>query len=64
MLLTLWPSRSSPLTSLQIIPPGSQDRFGRTYDYQEGTNMMIELGGNYKRWPGVVRAQSFYFRRS
>lgn len=27
---------------------------GRSYDYEEGADMMIENGGNYKRWPGVV----------
>lgn len=43
-----------PLDGTAIIPPGGQDKLGRRYDYHEGENLMIELGGNYKRWPGVV----------
>ena len=49
--------RHRPLDGVAIIPPGMQDRDGRTYDYEEGTDLMIENGGNYKRWPGVVRDQ-------
>jgi len=45
--------RHRPLDGTAIVPPGSQDRFGRTYDYEEGDNLMITNGGNYKRWPGV-----------
>lgn len=45
--------RHRPLDGVAIIPPGQQDRFGRQYDYPEGENMMIDLGGNYKRWPGM-----------
>ena len=30
------------------------DSMGRKYEYEEGADMMIENGGNYKRWPGVV----------
>jgi len=45
--------RHRPLEGTAIVPPGMQDRFGRTYDYQEGTDMQREAGGDYKRWPGV-----------
>lgn len=54
-----------PLDGVAMIPPGSTDRFGRRYDYQEGTDMMIEgnpEGGAYKRWPGVVSASSRVIR--
>jgi hypothetical protein len=47
--------RHRPLDGTAAIPPGETDRFGRRYDYQEGDNMMIVDGGNYRRWPGVVR---------
>ena len=46
--------RHRPLDGVAMIPSGMQDRNGHTYNYQEGTDMMIENGGNYKRWPGVV----------
>lgn len=42
-----------PLEGTAIVPPGMQDRFGRTYDYTEGTDLMREPGADYKRWPGV-----------
>ncbi|KAL8809739.1 MAG: hypothetical protein Q9200_003157 [Gallowayella weberi] len=42
-----------PLDGVAIVPPGQADREGRVYNYQEGTDLMIEDGGNYKRWPGV-----------
>ncbi|KAI9877584.1 MAG: hypothetical protein M1830_003513 [Pleopsidium flavum] len=45
--------RHRPLDGVAIVPPGMLDRYGRTYKYEEGTDMMIEDGGNYKRWPGV-----------
>ena len=47
-----------PLDGVAMLPPGVEDRYGNTYTYEEGTNMMIEdspEGGAYKRWPGVVR---------
>ena len=47
--------RHRPLDGVAIIPPGMKDRYGRTYNYEEGADLMIEDGGNYKRWPGVVR---------
>ena len=43
-----------PLDGVAIVPPGMQAMNGRTYQYEEGTDLMIEDGGNYKRWPGVV----------
>ncbi|KAL8781090.1 MAG: hypothetical protein Q9213_006172 [Squamulea squamosa] len=42
-----------PLDGVAIVPPGQADREGRVYKYEEGTDLMIEDGGNYKRWPGV-----------
>ncbi len=33
---------------------GLTDSMGRKYEYEEGADMNIENGGNYKRWPGVV----------
>ncbi|KAL8671660.1 MAG: hypothetical protein Q9168_003840 [Polycauliona sp. 1 TL-2023] len=42
-----------PLDGVAVVPPGQTDREGRTYNYEEGTDLMIEDGGNYKRWPGV-----------
>jgi len=45
--------RHVPLTGVAVVPPGHKDRFGRTYNYEEGDDMMIANGGNYKRWPGV-----------
>ncbi|KAL8918016.1 MAG: hypothetical protein Q9208_007614 [Pyrenodesmia sp. 3 TL-2023] len=42
-----------PLDGVATTPPGLADRDGRVYNYQEGTDLMIEDGGNYKRWDGV-----------
>lgn len=45
-----------PLDGVAMVPPGMVDRYGQTFNYQEGTDMMIENGpegGPYKRWPGV-----------
>lgn len=44
-----------PLDGVAVVPPGQADREGRVYNYREGTDLMIEEGGNYKRWDGVVR---------
>ncbi len=46
--------RHRPLDGVAIVPPGEPDMSGRVYNYEEGTDLMIENGGNYKRWPGVV----------
>ena len=43
-----------PLDGVAMVPPGMRDRNGNLYQYDEGSNMMIEDGANYKRWPGVV----------
>ncbi|KAA6416183.1 MAG: hypothetical protein FRX48_00903 [Lasallia pustulata] len=43
-----------PLDGVAMVPPGIADREGRVYNYEEGANLMIEEGGNYKRWPGVT----------
>ena len=48
--------RHRPLDGVATIPPGMRDLSGRVMQYEEGSNMMIEDGGNYKRWPGVVRS--------
>jgi len=40
-----------PLDGVAAVPSGGRDRFGRTYNYDEGTNLMVEAG--YRRWPGV-----------
>lgn len=47
--------RHRPLDGVARLPPGMADENGRVYRYREGTDLMIEDGGNYKRWPGVVR---------
>lgn len=48
-----------PLDGTAIVPPGITDQYGNTYNYQEGTDMMIDNnpeGGAYKRYPGLVRS--------
>lgn len=42
-----------PLEGTAIVPPGMPDRFGRTYDYKEGADLMREPGADYRRWPGL-----------
>ncbi|KAF2154769.1 hypothetical protein K461DRAFT_275929 [Myriangium duriaei CBS 260.36] len=45
-----------PLSGTAVVPPGMEDRFGRTFNYQEGANQMFEghpEGGRYKQWEGV-----------
>ncbi|EGP87637.1 unnamed protein product [Zymoseptoria tritici ST99CH_1E4] len=47
--------RHQPLDGVAIVPPGVPDRFGRTYEYEEGADLMHEDnpdGPGYKRWPG------------
>jgi hypothetical protein len=50
--------RHRPLEGVAIVPPGMADRFGRVYDYEEGTDMQRDPlnRGDYKRVPGVVRS--------
>ena len=43
----------NPLDGTAIVPPGQRDQFGNVYEYEEGTDMMRDLGGNYKRWEDV-----------
>ncbi|PSK60503.1 hypothetical protein C1H76_4398 [Elsinoe australis] len=48
--------RHVPLDGTAVVPPGQEDRFGRRYNYEEGSNMMLDgdpAGGQYKRYPGV-----------
>lgn len=49
--------RHRPLDGVAYLPPGVPDRMGRTLDYEEGDNELIEgvdkAGGPHK-WPGVV----------
>ena len=47
-------NRHRPLDGVAVIPPGERDISGRAMEYEEGTDMMIADGGNYKRWPGVT----------
>ncbi|KAK4565481.1 hypothetical protein LTR86_004098 [Recurvomyces mirabilis] len=46
--------RHKPLDGVAVVPPGVPDQFGRTYNYEEGTDMMREGtdDAGYKRWPG------------
>ncbi|KAK2741892.1 hypothetical protein FQN57_005451 [Myotisia sp. PD_48] len=42
-----------PLDGVASIPPGGVDSDGRVFRYEEGTNMMVEDRGNFRRWPGM-----------
>ena len=49
--------RHKPLDGVAAVPPGQADRFGRTYNYKEGADLMREAtttDAGYKRWPGKV----------
>jgi len=49
--------RHKPLDGVAQMPPGVPDQLGRTYEYEEGADMMREAGGDdpgYKRWAGKV----------
>lgn len=49
--------RHKPLDGVASVPPGLPDRFGRTYNYEEGADLMHEEnndGPGYKRWGGKV----------
>ncbi|RHZ57783.1 uncharacterized protein CDV56_102537 [Aspergillus thermomutatus] len=41
-----------PLDGVAFYPPGTTDKEGRTYEYEEGTNMMNDYG-NFVRFPGL-----------
>lgn len=50
--------KHKPLDGVAVVPPGQPDRLGRTYDYEEGSDMMREgFNGEpgYKQWAGKVR---------
>lgn len=52
--------KHKPLDGVAVVPPGQPDRLGRTYNYEEGTDMMREGfngGPGYKQWSGKVRSQ-------
>lgn len=42
-----------PLDGTAFFPPGTTDRNGQTYEYEEGSNMMNDFG-NFMRLPGKV----------
>lgn len=45
--------RHKPLDGVAVVPPGVPDRFGRTYEYEEGADLMHEdgpEGPGLKRW--------------
>lgn len=50
-----------PLDGVAMVPPGVPDRNGQIYQYEE-TNLMVEGGGDYKRWPGVVDFPTTYVK--
>lgn len=52
--------KHKPLDGTAAVPPGTVDRFGRPYQYKEGDNMMTSFGGDYKRWPDVVRSPTIF----
>ncbi|KAJ5097666.1 hypothetical protein N7456_008387 [Penicillium angulare] len=41
-----------PLDGTAFFPPGTTDRNGQSYDYEEGSNMMNDFG-NFMRLPGM-----------
>ncbi|WPH01689.1 Hypothetical protein R9X50_00454100 [Acrodontium crateriforme] len=45
--------RHKPLDGVATVPPGVEDRFGRTYHYNESDLMQEAVSdAGYKRWPG------------
>lgn len=42
-----------PLDGTAFFPPGTVDRNGQAYNYEEGSNMMNDYG-NFMRFPGTV----------
>ncbi|KAJ5613714.1 hypothetical protein N7528_007368 [Penicillium herquei] len=47
-----------PLDGVAYYPPGSTDRIGQSYDYEEGANM-IDEHGIYGRYPGKFTEKDF-----
>jgi len=43
-----------PLDGVAFYPPGTTDRNGQEYSYEEGSNMMNDFSGNFMRIPGMV----------
>lgn len=51
--------KHKPLDGVAVVPPGQPDRLGRTYDYEEGEDMMregVNGGPGYKQWSGKVQS--------
>ncbi|KAJ5153918.1 uncharacterized protein N7500_009357 [Penicillium coprophilum] len=42
-----------PLDGVAFYPPGTTDRNGQEYSYEEGSNMMNDFSGNFMRIPGM-----------
>ncbi|KAJ5766268.1 uncharacterized protein N7511_003884 [Penicillium nucicola] len=42
-----------PLDGVAFYPPGTTDRSGQEYQYEEGSNMMNDFSGNFMRLPGT-----------
>ncbi|CAG8895036.1 unnamed protein product [Penicillium nalgiovense] len=42
-----------PLDGVAFYPPGTTDRDGQEYSYEEGSNMMNDFSGNFMRLPGT-----------
>lgn len=42
-----------PLDGVAFYPPGTMDRNGQEYSYEEGSNMMNDFSGNFMRLPGT-----------
>ncbi|CAG8029296.1 unnamed protein product [Penicillium salamii] len=42
-----------PLDGVAFYPPGTTDRNGQEYSYEEGSNMMNDFAGNFMRLPGM-----------
>ncbi|KAI9805433.1 MAG: hypothetical protein M1825_000684 [Sarcosagium campestre] len=45
--------RHRPLDGVAVVPPGMKSYSGEQMHYEEGSNMMIYDGADYKRWPGL-----------
>ncbi|EKV19868.1 Pal1 cell morphology [Penicillium digitatum] len=46
-------NRHRPLDGVAFYPPGTTDRNGQEYSYEEGSNMMNDSSGNFMRLPGT-----------
>lgn len=53
-----------PMDGTAFVPPGYEDAQGRTMHYEEGEDMMIEHGGNFKRYDGIVSTLRRYVKAS